>query len=210
MKFIDLTHSLRDGQASFPGDPPFRRTPHAVIGKDECNVSLLQIGTHQGTHLDALRHFMPEGLTTEEMPLEWFYGPATVLRIPKGPKEDITVDDFRAFEERLTPGARVLYETGWHRRFREPDFFTDYPSMTEEAAAYVAGRGVRLLGMDTPTPGRHACAVHQALQRDPFRVVIVEALANLDALPDQFTFIGFPLKLEGGDGSPIRAVALCP
>jgi kynurenine formamidase len=209
MKLIDLTHSLRDGQASFPGDPPFRRTPHAMIGKDECNVSLVQMSTHQGTHLDALRHFIPEGLTLDQMPLDWFYGPATVLRIPKAANAEITVADFRAFEEHLKPGARVLFETGWHRRFREPDFFTDFPSMTEEAAEYLAGRQIRLLGMDTPTPSKAARAVHQILQRDPARIVIVEALANLDLLPEHFTFIGFPLPFEGGDGSPIRAVALC-
>ena len=62
--------------------------------------------------------------------------------------------------------------------------------------------------MDTPTPSRDYYEVHHILQRKPAEIVIVEALANLDTLPEHFTFIGFPLHFEGGDGSPIRAVAV--
>ncbi len=182
--------------------------PHAAIAKgDPCNVSRLQLGSHQGTHLDALYHFIPDGRPIDAMPLDWFYGPATVLRIPKPARADITVDDLRPFEPRLAPGARVIYETGWHRQWGAPNYFTDFPSLTQDAAAYLAGRGIRLLGMDTPTPGRDFFEVHHLLQQKPAEIVIVESLAHLDQVPDDFLFIGFPLHLEGGDGSPIRAVA---
>ena len=110
--------------------------------------------------------------------------------------------------ERLMPGARVIYETGWHRHFGQPDYFTDFPSLTQPAAAYLAGRCIRLLGMDTPTPSRDYYEVHHLLQQKPAEIVIVESLANLDMLPEDFLFIGFPLRFEGGDGSPIRAIAV--
>ena len=207
MKFIDLTHSLRHGQTSFPGDPPLGVTPHATIEKDRCNVSRIAMGSHQGTHLDALYHFVPDGKRLDQMPLEWFYGPATLLRIPKPAGSEITLADLTPFEKRLTPGARVIYETGWHRRYGEADYFTAFPSLTQEAAAYLAARRIRLLGMDTPTPSRDYYEVHHILQQKPAEIVIVESLANLDALPEDFLFIGFPLRFEGGDGSPIRAVA---
>jgi arylformamidase len=207
MKFIDLTHPLRHGQASFPGDPPLAVTPAATIEKDRCNVSRVAMGSHQGTHLDALYHFIPDGKRLDQMPLEWFYGPATLLRIPKKAGEDITLDDLKPFENRLTPGARVIYETGWHQQYGAANYFTDFPSLTQEAAAYLASRRIRMLGMDTPTPGRDYYEVHHLLQQKPAEIVIVESLANLDALPENFLFIGFPLRFEGGDGSPIRAVA---
>jgi kynurenine formamidase len=208
MKFVDLTHPLCDGQSSFPGDPALSIAPHATIEKNRCNVSRIAMGSHQGTHLDALYHFVPEGKPLDQMPLEWFYGPATLLRLPKKPREEITLADLKPFEERLTPGTRVIYETGWHRHYGQPDYFADFPSLTQEAAAYLAGRRIRLLGMDTPTPGRDYYEVHHLLLQKPAEIVLVESLDNLDALPEDFLFIGFPLRLQGGDGSPIRAVAV--
>lgn len=207
MKFIDLSHPLKNGQTSFPGDPPLRVVPHATIEKDRCNVSQIAMGSHQGTHLDALYHFIPDGKRLDQMPLDWFYGPATLLRIPKPARAEITVDDLKPFEDRLVPGARVIYETGWHRHYGQSDYFTDFPSLTQEAAAYLAGRRIRLLGMDTPTPSRDYYEVHHLLQQKPTEIVIVESLANLAELPETFLFIGFPLPFQDGDGSPIRAVA---
>ena len=79
-----------------------------------------------------------------------------------------------------------------------------------EAGRYLASRRIRLLGMALPTPGRQWLELHHILLAKDVEMVLVEALANLDALPDEFTFIGFPLNFKGRDGSPIRAVALCP
>jgi kynurenine formamidase len=207
VKFIDLTHPMRHGQPSFPGDPILQISAHATIEKQRCNVSQVGMGSHQGTHLDALYHFVPDGKRLDEMPLDWFYGPATLLRIPKQAREEITLADLKPFEHRLIPGARVLYETGWQTHYGQPDYFTDFPSLTQEAAAWLAGKRIRLLGMDTPTPSRDYYEVHHLLQQKPAEIVIVESLANLHLLPPDFLFIGFPLRFEGGDGSPIRAVA---
>jgi kynurenine formamidase len=65
---------------------------------------------------------------------DWFYGPATILRIPKRPREEITPDDFRPHEALLTPGSKIIYETGWHRRFGADNFYSDFPSLTQDAA----------------------------------------------------------------------------
>jgi len=207
MKFIDLSHPMKHGQPSFPGDPVLQISSHATIEKQRCNVSNVAMGSHQGTHLDAQYHFVPDGKRLDQMPLDWFYGPATLLRIPKPARAEITVEDLKRFEAHFVPGARIIYETGWHRHYGQPDYFTDFPSLTQEAAAYCAERRIRLLGMDTPTPSRDYYEVHHLLLQKPAEIVVVESLANLDALPDHFLFIGFPLRFEGGDGSPIRAVA---
>jgi kynurenine formamidase len=208
MPFIDLSHPLASGLPVFPGDPSIQIEPHLTVASDRCNVTRLAMGSHQGTHLDAMFHFVPNGRKIAEMPLEWFYGPARLLRLPKEPREEITVDDFVRYEEHLTPGARVLLSTGWEREFGSPRFFTDFPSMTQEAARYLASRRLRLLGLDTPTPGRDFYEIHHILLAREVEMVIVESLANLDQLPETFTFIGFPLKIVPGDGSPIRAVAM--
>jgi kynurenine formamidase len=212
MRFIDLTHPLRDGLPAFPTDPRLRIEEHLAIERDRCNVSRITMGSHQGTHLDAMSHFKADGRTIDQMPLEWFHGPARVLRLPKAPREEITAADLARHEAILSPGARVLLDTGWSREFGTERFFEDFPSMTQEAARYLASRRLRLIGMDMPTPGRDYYEIHHTLLAADVEMVIVESLANLSALPgdDEFTFIGFPLRWAGGDGSPIRAVALVP
>ena len=207
MNLIDLTHPLVDGQPAFPGDPALAISAHGTIATTRFNTSRITMGSHQGTHLDAMAHFVENGRTLDQMPLDWFYGPAHVIRIPKEAKEEITVEDLQEFEALFTAGSRIIYETGWHRQFGQPNFFTDFPSLTQEAARYLAGRRIRLLGMDTPTPSRDWYEVHHILLDPPAEIVVVESLAHLDRLPDQFTFIGFPLLFQGRDGSPIRAVA---
>jgi kynurenine formamidase len=208
MKLIDLSHPLERGMMSFPGDPIFQKIPHSTILEEGCNVSQIQMSSHQGTHLDALSHFVPNGRSIDQMPLEWFYGPATVLRIPKSALEDIQVIDLKPFEDRLIPGARVLCETGWHKQYGRTEYFTDSPNLTLEAADYLAERQIRLLGMDMPTPSHQSREIHCRLQQAPAEMVIVESLVNLELLPDYFLFIGFPLPFQDGDGSPIRAVAV--
>jgi kynurenine formamidase len=153
-------------------------------------------------------HFLDDGKTLDQMPLDWFYGPARVLRIPKNAGEEITPADFEPFEEWLKPDAKIIYETGWHRQFGGANFFSEFPSLTQDAARYLAAKKIRMLGMDTPTPGRDWYEVHHILLAPETEIVIVETLANLDQVPDEFTFAGFPLNFKGRDGSPIRAVAL--
>ncbi len=209
LKLIDLSHPLVHGQASFPGDPALVVSDHCTIALQKCQVSRLQMGSHQGTHLDAMSHFLTDGKTIDQIPLDWFYGPARLLRIPKRPNEEITVSDFQQFESWLTPGAKILYETGWHKQFGAANFFTDYPSLTLDAARFLAAKKIRLLGMDTPTPSKQGLEAHHILLGKEAEIVLVEGLASLDTLPEEFIFIGFPLHLKGRDGSPIRAVALC-
>ncbi len=153
-------------------------------------------------------HFKDGGKTLDQMPLDWFYGAARVLRFAKGPREDITIDDFLPHEQHLVPGARIIYETGWSREFPHAHYFQDFPSLSIEAAQFLADKRLRLLGMDTPTPSRDYYEVHHILLG--VEMVIVESLANLGHLPDEFTFVGFPLNFCGRDGSPIRAVGLVP
>lgn len=209
MRLIDLSHPLVHGAPAFPNDPKLAIIPHGCIATHSYNISQVLTGTHQGTHLDAMYHFFDDGRTLDRMPLDWFYGPARVLRVPKEPHGEITVADLRPHEAHLTPGAKILVNTGWHHHVGQPDFFSGFPSFTLDAARYLAARRIRLLGMDIPTPGKQWLELHHILLAPEIEIVVVESLANLDALPDTFTFAGFPLNFAGRDGSPIRAVAIC-
>ena len=209
MRLVDLSHPLVDRAPAFPNDPKLAVIEFGRIATHQYNITQLVMGTHQGTHLDAMFHFFDDGRTLDQMPLDWFYGPARRLQIPKPPDGEITREDLEPYEKFLTPDAKILLSTGWETHFGTQKFFEHFPSLTLDAARYLASRRIRLLGMDIPTPGKQWLELHHILLAKDVEIVVVESLANLDALPNEFIFIGFPLNIKGRDGSPIRAVALC-
>lgn len=211
-KLIDLSHPLQHGQLGFPGDPELSVVIHDTIASIGYNVTRIGMSTHQGTHLDAPFHFFDDGKTVDEIPLERFYGPASLVDLAPGssldPKTPITIDMLRRHEEKFRPGAKIIYRTGWDRTYNTPEFFTDYPTLTVDAARWIAERRIGLLGMDTGTPSTDWQECHWVLLGKGVEIVLVEGLTRLDQLPEEFTFIGFPLNVKGRDGSPIRAVAV--
>src|SRR6516225_5986048 len=98
MRLIDLSHPLVDRAPAFPNDPKPAIIEFGRIATHKYNISQVLMGTHQGTHLDAMFHFFDSGRTLDQMPLDWFYGRARLLRIPKSANEEITVEDLRAHE----------------------------------------------------------------------------------------------------------------
>ena len=209
---IDLSHPLAHGQASFPNDPPLAVRVWGTIPTFGYNISEISMSSHQGTHLDAPYHFFDGAPTIDQIPLDRFYGPARRIDLAPGgalpPHTPLTVEMFAPHEAVFEPGAKVLYRTGWDRMFDSAVFFSDYPTLTLEAARWIAAHRVSLLGMDTPTPSVNWLECHHILLGPESRIVVVEGLAHLERLPSQFTFCGFPLNIQGRDGAPIRAVAI--
>lgn len=212
-RLVDLTHLLVDVQPGYPSDPELRIRPYHTLPSAGYNVAEIRASTHQGTHLDAPYHFFDDGATVDRIPLDRFCGQAALVDFAAdgalAPRTEIGVEMLEAHGEAFTPGARVLCRTGWDRHWGQAGFFTDHPSLTIDAARWIASRRIALLGLDTPSPSVDELEVHRILLGPGAEIVIVESLANLDQLPPRFTFIGFPLPLAGCDGSPIRAVAVC-
>jgi kynurenine formamidase len=210
MRFIDLTHQLEDEQPAFPGDPTPRIKPFHSLSDAGYNTTRFALGSHQGTHLDAPFHFFRDGVTVDRIPLETLHGPATLADLAPGGelgrRAVISAEMLAAHEAAFQPGARVIYRTGWESRFGDRDFYEKYPSLTSEAAEWIAARGVALLGMDTPSPAEDYEKVHKSLLGAG--VIVIEGLTNLAQLPGEFVLSAFPLKLKGRDGAPIRAVAM--
>ena len=210
-RFIDLSHPLVDGLPNFPDDPQLSVKVHCTVSQRGYNLSHLSMGSHQGTHLDAPFHFYDDGKTLEQIPLERFCGPACLVDLAPGgalaPSTPLTVEMFEPHVDRFLPGARVIYRTGWSHAFGTETFFKEFPTLTLDAARWMAERRIGMIGMDTPTPSTDWLECHHILLAKDVEIVIVEGLTNLDQLPPEFRFIGFPLKITGRDGSPIRAVA---
>ena len=112
-------------------------------------------------------------------------------------KTPITLEMLLPHAEKFQPGAKVIYRTGWDRTFGTPECFSDFPTLTLEAAQWIAERRIGLLGMDTLTPSTEWKEVHLTLLHKDVEIVIVEGLTNLEKLPERFTFVGFPLNIQG-------------
>ena len=208
LKIVDLTHPLFHSAPAFPNDPKMAVIQHGTIATHSYNISQLVMGSHQGTHLDAMRHFYADGRTIDRMPLDWFYGTAHVLRIPKQADAVISLEDLEKHSDAIQPDAKLFIETGWGRQFGDACFFDRFPSLSIKAAQFLAERKIRVLGLDMPSLGKEYLELHHILLHPDVEVVVVESVANLDQVPDAFVWAGFPLKLLGGDGSPIRSVAI--
>lgn len=115
-RIIDLTMPIRPGMAVYPGDPEVLFEPVTRLEADPFNLTRISFGTHTGTHLDAPWHFMAGGETVDRIDLRKCIGPARIIDVPKGPNEEIGVEDLAPFAGVITPGARVLLRTGWSRR----------------------------------------------------------------------------------------------
>jgi len=194
-------------------------------------ANTLSTPEHGGTHLDAPRHFAERGRTTDEIPLEQLMAPAVVIDVTKQAAADrdyrLTPEAVLAFEKVHGPiatGTAVLLRTGWSRYWPEAKAYLgddtpgdasklSFPSYGVEAARLlVEGRGVAALGIDTASIdfGRSTdFQVHRvAAARN---VPGFENLTNLDRLPPRGAFvIALPMKIEGGSGGPLRAIALVP
>jgi len=124
----------------------------------------------------------------------------------------ITVEHLAPYADRIGPGTRLLLKTGWSAHVDLPDYRTHFPRVSLPLARWLAEWKIALLGVEPPAvadvnDAEELMAVHRTLLGA--EIVIVEGLAHLDALTqEEVTFIALPLKLEGGDGSPVRAIAV--
>jgi kynurenine formamidase len=205
-RIVDLTlthyHGMRGVQI----------TPHTSIDQEGYTTTNLALYSHAGTHMDAPRHFVAGGRTLDHLDLTKCVGPAQVIDLShKAPNSLITVEDLAADADRIVPGARLLLRTDWDLHAELPDYRTDFPRISRALAQWLVARQVVLVGLEMPSVASlqdkaELTEVHQILLRS--EMVIVECLANLRDLPPVVTFIALPLKIDGGDGSPIRAIAL--
>jgi kynurenine formamidase len=180
-----------------------------TIEADQLNMTQLTINTHGTTHLDAPFHFIADGKTVDQLDLSKCIGPARLIDLSnKNPNEPVEVADLEAHADVIVSGARILLRFNWDKVYPQPRYFTEHPYLTLEAARWLASREIAMLGIDSPTPNQNDWVeVHTILLAA--EIIIVEALAHLERLPDrEFLFMAAPLLIVGRDGAPIRALAL--
>lgn len=201
----DISVPLRDGMVHWPGDPECRITR---VNKMEegavCNLTHLSMSAHTGTHMDAPRHFVADGLTMEQMPLEPVIGRCRVIEFDV--ESQITADDLK--DLRLLPGQRVLFKTrNSTRSWAMSEFDKDFISIRADAAQLLVDLKIMTLGVDYLSIGGYGKDVvetHQIMLGAGMWVI--EGLNLAEVKPGYYDLICLPLKIEGADGAPCRAV----
>ncbi|HVN54906.1 MAG TPA: cyclase family protein [Anaerolineaceae bacterium] len=226
-EIVDLSQEIYTGMPVFHGLPEVRISVYAtheewegIAGSDEATpaVNLLEMGEHTGTHVDALNHMgRPyRGQSIESMPLSMFYTEGICLDLShKGLRELIEPADLEqalaAAGEEIRPADTVLIYTDHYRRaFGTEDWFNG-PGISAAAARWLGGQRIAAFGVETASPGVRRVSneeVHHICGELGF--THYENLVNLHRLAGRgrFRFIGLPLKIRGGTGSPVRAVAV--
>jgi kynurenine formamidase len=215
---------------SLPIRPHVRwRTEVTVVSEFEnpdhpFRSSRFQMPGHGFTHCDGFNHFVPGGTPVDRMPLETWVGEAAVIDLTHvGPDAGIEAADLAAGADHLRRGDIALLRTDWPRRrsWETPEFWTEAPWTTLEACRWLVARGVKAVGYDYPPdfPIRHLVTGHSTAVRPeewathhtffPAGIGVIEYLTNLDRLGrSRVRFVALPLRLEGGDGAPARAIAI--
>lgn len=227
LEIIDLSQEIFTGMPVFPGMPEVKVEMHAsheewdgVTGSEVVSpaVNRLELGEHTGTHVDALNHMARQyrGQSIDTMPLSMFYTEGICLDLShKGPRELIEPDDLeRALSTaglEIKPGDTVLLHSDHYRRAFGTEDWERGPGISAASARWLGGQRIAAFGVETASPG-----VRQVSNREVHHVcgemgfTHYENLLNLHLLigRGRFRFIGLPLKIRGGTGSPVRAVAV--
>lgn len=234
-RLVDLTHAFGPSSLYWPTATSGFELDSVAYGQTPggyfYSAFAYSAPEHGGTHLDAPIHFSANGLTADRIPLTQFIGPAVVIdisaRTSSNPDYRLTPQDVSDWERtngRIPSGAIVVLRTGWEsrwpdrRRYLGDDKPGDasnlyFPSYGAEAARLLVGeRRVAALGVDVASIDYGPSSdfiVHRIAAGA--NVIGLENLTNVSQLPATgATIIALPMKIEGGSGGPLRAIALVP
>jgi kynurenine formamidase len=225
-RLVDLSQEIYQGMQVYPGHLKtviFEHTSHEESGRAfeggfSYRANGLIFSEHGPTHVDALAHLDPRpgAPSIEAMALDTFYGPGICLDVSEVPaRTDVTPEDLdRALaRSRVAMPAHcvLLLHTGTYgREGGTTAYLSQYAGLGVEASQWLVDRDVKVFGVDAPSPDNPASRTYPCHMMCRERgITHYENLANLDQLLDQaFVFAGFPLRIRGGTGSPVRAVAI--
>lgn len=226
-EIIDLSQEIYDGMPVFKSLPQVKMKVHNTHEEwnDEINpttqtpaVYKIEMGEHTGTHVDALNHMAKEhiGKSIDTMPLSMFYTEGICIDLShKGFRELISSDDLKKALEKdnlsIKENDTVLIYTDHYRKAFNTENWSNGPGITAECCRWLGNLKIAAFGVETMSPGVPKISnkeVHYICGEMGF--THYENMINLHKLigRGRFRFIALPLKIRGGTGSPVRAVAI--
>ncbi|PYL67552.1 MAG: arylformamidase [Verrucomicrobia bacterium] len=211
MKIWDISRTLSNDFAEWPGDEPFHyRLTREITKGQTVNLGAITMSVHNGTHADARLHFDPNGESIEKAPLDIYVGRATVVDLTQTflqskEKHLITIEDLQPHVEEIAATSRLLVKTS---RWSDSTIFPNrIPVIAANVPAWLQKNGVKLLGLDLPSMDEidsKSLQNHHALAHAG--IAIVESLDLSEVAPGIYNLAALPLKITGGDGAPMRAI----
>ncbi|MGV3589385.1 MAG: cyclase family protein [Adhaeribacter sp.] len=226
-EIIDLSQEIFNGMPVFNGMPEVKISIHATheewagLSAAETktpSVYKLELAEHTGTHVDALNHMGREfaGQSMDTMPLTMFYTEGVCLDFShKELRALITAAEIEEACQKVNisirKGDTVLFCTNHYQKHYGTENWKNGPGLSVEAARWLGAKKIAAFGVETMSPGVPKISnreVHQICGELGF--THYENLINLNKLVNRghFRFIALPLKIRGGTGSPVRAVAV--
>jgi arylformamidase len=204
---IDVSRPIFTGMAIYPRNPPVAVTLAKSIARgDSSNVSLLSLGSHTGTHVDAPLH-MAEGTPgVDHVSLDAMIGPAFVVHVP----DEVRAVGVGELASKIGSHKRILVRTRNSERFAATGAFEeDFTFLTPEAAAFLVERGVVLFGIDALSVEKYHAGHHRAHDNLlEARVAVIEGLALEHVDEGEYQLVCLPLRIRDCDGAPARVVLI--
>lgn len=212
MRIVDLTYTLNETMVVWPGNQRPNYRWHKRANSDFCNVTILEMNAHTGTHVDSPLHFTVDGAPLDQLPLEHFWGKARLFRFGEKPnKQEVTLKMVKDSGFALGDAKIFVLETGISVLEEQRDYNYLFPVPSFDLLDWLIESGVKTFMTDATAidypedvddSPRHKRLFHQGMP-------VVENLRNLGELPENqdFTICAMPLKMPGREGSPCRAAA---
>ncbi len=202
MKIYDISMTLKEGMLVYPGDPELHIYRHTSMPKSPTNVSLIHMGSHTGTHVDAERHIKLGGKTADTIPVETFYGKCKVLDLTKD-GDSIGKRELAGFD--IRKGAIILLKTNNSTK-QYNGFRKDFAHLSEDGARYLVSKKIRTLCIDY-------LSIKKFNADDIVHKLVIENMTLFEGVylkgvpAGTYTFVGLPLKIKC-DGGPARAILI--
>jgi arylformamidase len=203
--WMDISVTIKAGMAHWPDNPKIKVDKMLSMDRgDVCNVSVLSLGSHTGTHMDAPLHFIANGKSLDKMPLDATIGPARVIEIKD--REAVKFEEIAKCK--FKPGERILFKTrNSAKSWKSDNFDEDFVYISKEAAAFLAKSKIRTVGIDYLSVGgyrKDGVETHHALLGAG--IWIIEGLNLSKVKPGKYELCCLPLKVLNSDGAPARAL----
>jgi arylformamidase len=206
-EWIDVSLPLYDSMVQGFMEP---LTPHFefVLSRSKGNkVAMYQISinSHNGTHVDAPYHFVERGQTVDKMPLDKMIGPARVIEIA----DTESIKPAELLPHNIQPGERILFKTkNSSRPERMTKFFTDNVYLSLEGARFLIRKKISVVGIDyiSIAGGGMDNIDNTHIELLDKGIYIIEDLDLSKVKAGRYEMICLPLRIQGGDASPVRAI----
>ena len=203
MKYIDLSHEIKNNMPVYPGDIDVNLTKEKDFNKDGYNMYSLYTEMHAGTHIDAPLHMKDNKKFISEYPIEKFIGNVALLDV-RGEKIIELKDEYY---KNIKENDIVILFTVCDNFYGKEEYYTKHPIVSMELAELLIKKKVKMVGMDMPSPDRNNYEIHNALFEND--IFLLENLTNLNKLlyNEKIKLFAQPLKIES-ESSLVRAIAI--